>query len=79
MGNGVAPGGSLFLVGHRPIDPSTGAPTAAANQVQVSVETVVAALDSELWEVIVAEERSRAVANTGVDAVIHARRKRSRV
>jgi 2-polyprenyl-3-methyl-5-hydroxy-6-metoxy-1,4-benzoquinol methylase len=30
MANGVAPGGTLLLVGHRPIDPSTGAPTAAA-------------------------------------------------
>ena len=36
MANGVAPGGTLFLVGHRPIDPSTGAATAAASQVQVS-------------------------------------------
>src|ERR1041384_4669205 len=34
MASGVAPGGTLFLVGHRPIDPSTGAATAAANQVQ---------------------------------------------
>ena len=38
MADGVAPGGTLFLVGHRPIDPGTGAATAAANQVQVSVE-----------------------------------------
>jgi 2-polyprenyl-3-methyl-5-hydroxy-6-metoxy-1,4-benzoquinol methylase len=42
MANGVAPGGSLLLVGHRPIDPKTGAATAAANQIQVSVEAVVA-------------------------------------
>lgn len=76
MANGVAPGGTLFLVGHRPIDPSTGAATAAANQVQVSVEGAVAALDSEVWELIVAEERPRGVAGTGVDAVIRARRRR---
>jgi 2-polyprenyl-3-methyl-5-hydroxy-6-metoxy-1,4-benzoquinol methylase len=75
MANGVAPGGTLFLVGHRPIDPSTGAATAAANQVQVSVEGAVAALDSNVWELIVAEERPRAVAGTGVDAVIRARRR----
>ena len=31
---GVAPGGTLLLVGHRPIDPETGAPTPAAGQVQ---------------------------------------------
>jgi 2-polyprenyl-3-methyl-5-hydroxy-6-metoxy-1,4-benzoquinol methylase len=75
MASGVAPGGTLFLVGHRPIDPSTGARTAAANQLQVSVEEAVAALDPALWELVVAEERPRAVAGTGVDAVIRARRR----
>jgi hypothetical protein len=63
------------LVGHRPIDPETGAATAAANQVQVSVEAAVAALDAKVWEVLVAEERPRAVAGSGVDAVIRARRR----
>ena len=75
MAGGVAPGGSLFLVGHRPIDPVTGAATPAAGQTQVSVEAVVAALESAEWELLVAEERPRAVAGTGVDAVIHARRR----
>jgi 2-polyprenyl-3-methyl-5-hydroxy-6-metoxy-1,4-benzoquinol methylase len=75
MANGVASGGTLFLVGHRPIDPSTGAVTAAAGQVQVSVEEAVAALDSSVWELVVAEELPRAVAGTGVDAVIRARRR----
>lgn len=75
MANGVAPGGTLFLVGHRPIDPSTGAATAAAHQAQVSVEAAVAALDSGVWELVVADERPRAVAGTGVDAVIRARRR----
>jgi 2-polyprenyl-3-methyl-5-hydroxy-6-metoxy-1,4-benzoquinol methylase len=76
MASGVAPGGTLFLVGHRPIDPATGAATAAANQVQVSVEAAVATLDAEAWQLLVAEERPRAVAGTGVDAVIRARRRR---
>lgn len=75
MANGVAPGGTLFLVGHRPIDPSTGAATAAAKQVQVSVEQAVAVLDPSEWQLIVAEERARAVAGTGVDAVVRARRR----
>lgn len=75
MANGVAPGGTLFLVGHRPVDPSTGAATAAANQVQISVEEAVAALDADAWELVVAEERVRAVAGTGVDAVVCARRR----
>ena len=74
LAGGVAPGGTLFMVGHRPIDPATGKPTAAASQVQVSVESAVAALDPSVWELALAEERPRTVAGTGVDAVIRARR-----
>jgi SAM-dependent methyltransferase len=74
MGAGVTPGGTLFLVGHRPIDPATGAATPAAGQTQVSVKAAVAALDPRRWEFVVAEDRPRAAAGTGVDAVIRARR-----
>jgi SAM-dependent methyltransferase len=74
MASGVAPTGTLLMVGHRPIDPATGKPTAAANQRQVSVEDAVRALEPSKWELVVAEERPRAVAGTGVDAVILARR-----
>lgn len=74
MAAGVAPGGTLLLVGHRPIDPATGAPTPAAGQVQVSVDTAVGALDPDRWEIAVAEDRPRAQAGSGVDAVICARR-----
>jgi 2-polyprenyl-3-methyl-5-hydroxy-6-metoxy-1,4-benzoquinol methylase len=74
MGAGVAPGGTLLLVGHRPVDPETGAATAAAGQVQISVETAIPALDHHQWEVNVAEDRPRAAAGSGVDAVIRARR-----
>jgi 2-polyprenyl-3-methyl-5-hydroxy-6-metoxy-1,4-benzoquinol methylase len=74
MAAGVAPGGTLFLVGHRPVDPATGAATAAAGQVQVAVDTAVAALDPGRWEVVLAEDRPRATAGTGVDAVMCARR-----
>lgn len=71
LASGVAPGGTLLLVGHRPIDPATGAPTPAAGQNQVSVEAAAAAL-GEGWELPVAEERPRAAAGSGVDAVIRA-------
>jgi hypothetical protein len=71
---GVAPGEALLLVGHRPIDPSTGDATAAAGQVQISVDTAVAALDPSEWEIVVAEDHPRDAAGTGVDAVVHARR-----
>ena len=77
LGAGVAPGGSLLLVGHRPVDPETGAPTPAAGQVQVSVDDAVRALDPLEWRVVIAEERPRAVAGTGVDAVIQAVRRES--
>lgn len=74
LGDAVAVGGTLLMVGHRPIDPATGAPTPAAGQVQVSVEDALAVLDRQRWEVLVAEDRPRAVAGSGVDAVIRARR-----
>lgn len=74
LASAVAPRGTLFLAGHRPIDPATGAETAAAGQTQVSVDTALAALEPGRWDVIVAEERPRAVAGTGVDAVVRARR-----
>lgn len=73
---GVAPGGTLLLVGHRPLDPTTGAPTPAAGQVQVSVDTALAALDTGRWEIVVAEERPRDAAGSGVDAVVRATRAR---
>jgi SAM-dependent methyltransferase len=75
MAAGVATGGTLFMVGHQPIDPVTGATTIAASQVQVSVEAALAALDSDAWEILIAEERQRPIAGTGVDAVIRACRR----
>jgi hypothetical protein len=72
LGSGVASGGTLFLVGHLPVDPATGGPTPAAGQVQVTVDEAVEALDPRDWDVVVAEERPRAAAGTGVDAVIRA-------
>jgi SAM-dependent methyltransferase len=75
MAAAVAPGGTLLLAGHRPVDPATGAETAAAGQVQVSVDTSTAALDPARWDLITAEDRPRPQAATGVDAVICARRR----
>lgn len=75
LANAVAADGTLFLVGHRPIDPANGAATAAAGQTQVSVESASAALAGKRWELVIAEERRRTVAGSGVDAVIRARRR----
>lgn len=66
----VAPGGSLLLVGHRPVDPQTGEPTPAAGQNQISVDEAVAALDSKRWDILIAEDRPRQAAGSGVDAVV---------
>lgn len=71
---GVAPGGTLFMVGHRPVDPATGAETAAAGQPQVSVDAAATALDPSRWTLFIAEDRVRRIAGSGVDAVICARR-----
>jgi SAM-dependent methyltransferase len=72
LGTGVAPGGTLLLVGHLPVDPATGKPTPAAEQVQVSVEDALEALRTREWEIVLAEERPRPAAGTGVDAVVRA-------
>jgi SAM-dependent methyltransferase len=72
LGAGVATGGTLLLVGHRPVDPATGARTPAAGQVQVSVDAAVDALDPAEWRIVVAEERPRAAVGSGVDAVVRA-------
>lgn len=63
MAAGVAPGGTLLMVGHHP----------AGDQVQVSVDEAFAALDPDRWEIVVAEDRPRAAARAGIDAVIRAR------
>lgn len=74
LADAVALGGTLLMIGHRPIDPTTGAQTRAAGQVQVSVDEAIAALDPAHWEILVAKEIPRAVHDSGVDAVIRARR-----
>jgi SAM-dependent methyltransferase len=71
LASGVAPGGTLFLVGHLPVEPATGEPSPAAGQVQVTVADAVAALDAREWKLMLAEERTRA-GGTGADAVVRA-------
>lgn len=75
LATGVAPGGTLLLVGHLPIDPVTGAATPAAGQNQVTVDAALAALDPRDWTIDVAETRPRDVAGSGHDALVRARRR----
>ncbi|MGH2959712.1 MAG: class I SAM-dependent methyltransferase [Solirubrobacterales bacterium] len=60
MASAVRPGGTLFLVGHHPLD-----------QNQVSAQSAIDALAEDPWEIHVAEDRERP-AGDGVDAVFHA-------
>ena len=69
LGTAVAPGGTIVLVGHLPVDPATGEPSPAAGQSQVTVAEAIAALDAQEWHIVVAEERARA-GGTGADAVV---------
>lgn len=73
---GARPGGTLLLVGHRPVDLATGLPTPAAGQTQVSVDEAVGALDARRWRIVVAEERPRAATGSGDDAVVSTERLR---
>jgi SAM-dependent methyltransferase len=74
LGGGVAPGGTLLLVGHLPVDPATGDPSPAAGQQQVTVRDAVAALEPRAWNILTAEERTRA-GGGGADAVVRALRR----
>ncbi len=69
----VAPGGTLFLVGHRPLDPVTGTPTIAAGQTQLSLEDAREALADSEFILELLEERPRGSVGSGVDAVLRAR------
>lgn len=71
LANGVAPGGTLFMVGHLPVDPETGEPSPAAGQQQVTVEEALNALPEDNWSIDTAEVMRRADGR-GADAVVRA-------
>jgi hypothetical protein len=54
LGHGVASGGTLFLVGHLPVDPATGEPTPAEGQTQVTFQDAIDVLDPHEWQIVVA-------------------------
>lgn len=60
LGDAVKPGGTLFLVGHHPLE-----------QNQVTAQDAIDALADDPWEIYVAEDRERP-AGDGFDAVFHA-------
>ncbi|WP_082159262.1 bifunctional 2-polyprenyl-6-hydroxyphenol methylase/3-demethylubiquinol 3-O-methyltransferase UbiG [Micromonospora sp. HK10] len=72
---GVAPGGTLLIVGHAPGESSPHAPRS-----HVTAEQLAAGLDATEWDVLVAEVRVRPVRHDGHgtvlrDAVLRARRR----
>lgn len=58
----VAPGGTLLVVGHHPRDPHHGSGAALSN-VRFTAEEVVATLDPDGWEIVVAALRERPAAH----------------
>lgn len=72
LASGVAPGGTLSMVGHQSVDPATGEPTRAAGQHQVSIDEAGAALRGDEWEIVTLENRRRDDQMGGVDAVVRA-------
>ncbi|GAB2487241.1 class I SAM-dependent methyltransferase [Nocardiopsis aegyptia] len=80
LGEAVAPGGTLLVVGHHPSDRHSGAPHAGVHGAHVTAEEIARALDPRAWEVVTAEARPRTVTVadgrevTMHDAVLRARR-----
>lgn len=74
MGKGVAPEGTLLLVGNRAQVKSPGVTTAVlvSGQTQVTVEDAARSLDPKEWELRLSEHR---LVVKGVDSVICARRR----
>lgn len=66
----VAPGGTLLVVGHHPSD-SHSAARASGPQVHFTAEEIAADLDPRRWEVVVAETRTRSVAEHAEQAGNH--------
>ncbi|MEU4330174.1 class I SAM-dependent methyltransferase [Nonomuraea dietziae] len=77
----VAPGGTLLIVGHHPSDPHTTHSHGPSPAVHFTAEEVAAGLDPGLWDIAVAEARSRSATApdghemTMHDAVVRARRR----
>lgn len=65
---GVAPGGTLLIVGHHPHDIHSGAHRPPAPDMFFTAESVAATLDPAGWDVVVADTRSRTGPGPGPDA-----------
>lgn len=69
LAHAVAPGGTLFVAGHDHADSHSAAP--APGEASIGPEGVVSALRGDLWEVDVAETRTRQVMHGSTAATMH--------
>lgn len=74
LAQAVAPGGTLFVVGHDHADSHSAAH--APEKASIAVDVVTGALSTKLWDVEVAESRTRQASSQRVleDVVVKARR-----
>jgi SAM-dependent methyltransferase len=81
LGRAVAVGGRLLVVGHHSADFDSGARTSHGPDLMFTPEDVVAVLDPQVWEVLLAEAQDRTQDIPGhgpmrvVDTVVHAVRR----
>lgn len=81
LADAVAPGGTLLVVGHHPSDRHSTGSHAPAPGSHITAEEVVADLDADRWDVVVAEARRHAVTDPHGheiamhDAVVRARKR----
>jgi len=65
----VSPGGTLLIVGHLPSRETAGPADEPPEHATVMADDITAALDGSVWEVVTAEEHSRAMTGPGGQAV----------
>lgn len=69
LAHAVAPGGTLFVAGHDHADSHSAAH--APENASIGPEAVISSLPPDLWEVDVAETRTRRVRHGSTDATMH--------
>jgi hypothetical protein len=65
----VAPDGTLFVVGHDPADSHSAAH--APEKASIGPDAVVSSLSTDIWDIEVAETRSRQVRHGSEEATMH--------
>jgi SAM-dependent methyltransferase len=69
LAGAVRPGGTLLVIGHHPADAATGLRNPALSHLLFTPEQVVARLDTDTWDIAVAEGQTREITNADGDTV----------